>query len=130
MGVIKYRSKYPVIHQAPGLGLLFRNMNAGDWTMIGSLTAVSFPVGYWIGSGYGKGIKSPMMWMSVLAASTAGLTAGMMRSAGRILGLQPNQAEAAQYKYRLDFSDYQVRTEPFRTVIEEELQEIQDNPRY
>lgn len=130
MGVLKYRSQYPVIHQSPGFGVLIRNISNRDWLTVAGLTAVSFPIGFWIGSGYGKGIRTPMVCLTVVAGAGAGFTAAILRTAGYLMGLQPNQPLAARHKYRLDFTDYQVRTEPFRTVIEEELQEIQDNPRY
>lgn len=129
MGVIKYRSKYPVIHQGPGLGLLLSNMNVKDWGIFAGLTALSFPVGYMCG-GVSSKVRVPMMWFTVACGSAAGLAAGILRSSGRLMGLTANQSESKYYKYRLDFPDYQVRTEPFRTLIEEELQEIQDNPRY
>ena len=70
------------------------------------------------------------MWFTAIAGSGAGLTAGLLRSSGRILGLTPNADEVRKYKYRLDYNDYQVRVEPYRTVTEEEREEIRDNPRY
>lgn len=111
------------------MGLLLSNMNRKDWGIWAALTALSFPVGYMSGNVGGKA-RVPIMWFTVAIGTTAGLTAGILRSGGRLMGLTPNQEEAASYKYRLDFPDYQVRTEPFRTVIDQELQEIQDNPRY
>jgi cytochrome c biogenesis protein CcdA len=129
MGVIKYRPQYPIITMQPGFGLLVRNMNQRDWSIFAGITAVSFPIGYLCGT-VGKSIRTPLMWFAVAAGSSAGFLGGLLRSSGRLMGLSPNQAEAARYKYRLDITDYQVRTEPFRTVVEEELEEIQDNPRY
>ena len=129
MGVLKYRAEYPIIHQAPGFGLIFRNMNFGDYTRWAALTAVAFPIGYTAGN-FSRQTRMPFMWFTVAVASSAGLAAGLLRSSGRLLGLTSNQAEASQYKYRLDYTDYQVRTEPFRNLTEEEREEIQDNPRY
>lgn len=118
-----------MIHSAPGFGLIFRNMNLRDYSYWAGLTAISFPVGYFAGN-ISRQTRAPFMWFTVAVGSSAGLVAGLLRSSGRLLGLTPNQAEARSYKYRLDHTDYQVRTEPFRTVTEEEREEIRDNPRY
>lgn len=75
-------------------------------------------------------LRTRMMVVTTVIGAAGGFVAGLIRSGNRLMGLAPNQGEASHYKYRLDITDYQVRTEPFRTVIEEELQEIQDNPRY
>ena len=129
MGILKYRPQYPIITMQPGLGLMFRNMNKRDWSIFAGITAVSFPIGYLCGT-VGKQARSPFMWFAVALGSSAGLLGGLLRSSGRLMGLSPNQAESKYYKYRLDQDNYQVRVEPFRTIIEEELEEIQDNPRY
>lgn len=129
MGVLKYRPEFPVIHQSPGLGLLFRSMNLSDYGYWAGLTAVAFPAGYFSATGL-PALRNRFMWFAVAVGTTAGLTAGILRSGGRLLGLKPNADLVKQYKYRQDFTDYQVRTEPFRIITEEEQQEIFDNPRY
>lgn len=126
MGVIKYRAPNPVIHQAPGPALLISNFNRYDYAIWAGITVTAFPIGYSIG---GKA-RNHLMWTTAVLGFVAGFTGNLIRSGGRLMGYTDNQEEAAFYKWRKDFSKYQVRVEPFRTIIEEELHEITDNPRY
>lgn len=126
MAVTKYRSKYPVIHANPRLMLVIKNFNKNDYITMLGLTGISFPIGYYI---------SPMKKIhtasyAALFGALAGLFMGIRNSAYRFLGIFPNQDLVKKYPYRLDYYDYQVRTEPFREIVEEELMEIEDSPRY
>lgn len=126
MVVTKYRSKYPVIHSNPGLSLLIQNISKKDFITMLGLTGISIPIGYYV---------SPMKKIhtasfAALFGATAGFVMAIRNSAYRLIGLSPNQDLVKKYPYRLDYYDYQVRTEPFREIVLEEELEIEDSPRY
>jgi len=122
----KYRSKYPIITNTPTFKLALSNMNKRDWAISIGLPLLSLPVGFAIGAPFRK----PVMWGCFIVVLPAGFLLGIRDSARRLQGRRENPEEVAKYKYRLDMEPYQVRVEPLRKITEEELEEIEDNPRW
>jgi len=83
-------------------------------------------------AGYAVGYpaRKMVMWGIVVCALPVGFFYGLRNSARRLQGRAENLDEVRYYKYRLDTYPFQVRVEPLRQLIDEELEEIEDTARW
>lgn len=126
MGYTKYRPRYPVISNNPSLSLVFKNVRSNELLLWSAVTLGSLPLGY-----FSSPIRRlPIALTAAVIGFSAGFTYCFQQSGLRFLGHKENADLVKKYPYRLDYTDYQVRTEPFREIIDEEDNDIHLTPRY
>lgn len=91
--------KYPVVDRTPGIGKTVGNFSFSDYTTWATVTALCFP------AGYAAGMKTPLMARpSMFVGGGLGALAGFIlayqNSAGRLMGLKPNDKEVNKYLQR------------------------------
>lgn len=91
MGVIFDEPKYPVIDKAPGFLKTVGNFSMSDYTTFLGTTAVCAPFGYLVGSP--SSMRMSSMWAGLTIGATAGFILCYQNSAGRLMGLKPNDKE-------------------------------------
>ncbi|CAL8462245.1 g1776 [Coccomyxa elongata] len=91
MGVIFDEPKYPVIDKAPGFWQTVGNFNLTDYAVFAGTAAICGPFGYYVGTP--PPIRLPSMWAGLTLGATAGFMLAYQNSAGRLMGLKPNDRE-------------------------------------
>jgi len=91
MGVIFDEPKYPVIDKAPGFWKTVGNYSLSDYTTLLGATALCAPYGYYVGSP--SNMRMSSMWAGLTIGATAGFIMAYQNSAGRLMGLKPNDKE-------------------------------------
>ncbi|KAK9906868.1 hypothetical protein WJX75_009403 [Coccomyxa subellipsoidea] len=91
MGVIFDEPKYPVIDKAPGFWKTVSNFSVSDCAIFGGTAAICGPLGYYVGTP--AIIRVPSMWAGLTLGATAGFMMAYQNSAGRLMGLKPNDRE-------------------------------------
>lgn len=94
--VLLDEAKFPVVDKAPSFWKTVGNFSFNDYATWAVVTGLCTPVGYV------AGMRTPLMARpSMVTAATLGATCGFMlafqNSAGRLLGLKPNDKEVNKY---------------------------------
>ncbi|BBN19587.1 hypothetical protein MPTK1_8g11910 [Marchantia polymorpha subsp. ruderalis] len=96
MGIFLDEPKFPVIDRSPSAGTTVGNFNFSDYLKITAITAGSLPVGYLAGGSVH--IRGPSMYTAGLIGLMGGFMFAYQCSAGRLMGMFPNDGEVARYK--------------------------------
>ncbi|CAK0736344.1 hypothetical protein CVIRNUC_000731 [Coccomyxa viridis] len=91
MGVIFDEPKYPVIDKAPGFWKTVGNFSIGDYTTFAVTSGFCAPFGYFVGTP--SSMRMSSMWAGLTLGATAGFIMAYQNSAGRLMGLKPNDKE-------------------------------------
>lgn len=91
MGVIFDEPKYPVIDKAPGFLKTVGNFTLSDYITFLATTGFCAPFGYFVGSP--SNMRMPSMYAGLTIGATAGFIMAYQNSAGRLMGLKPNDKE-------------------------------------
>ncbi|KAH9543218.1 hypothetical protein CY35_13G052100 [Sphagnum magellanicum] len=96
MGILLDGPKFPVIERAPSAATTISNFNFTDWLRVTAVTSASIPVGYLAGGSVN--IRGPSMYTAGLIGLMGGFMYAYQCSAGRLMGMFPNDDEVARYK--------------------------------
>ncbi|KAG0578029.1 hypothetical protein M758_5G192200 [Ceratodon purpureus] len=96
MGIFLDEPKYPVIERNPTAASTISNFNFSDYVRISAMTGVSLPVGFLAGGSVN--IRGPSMYTAGIIGLMGGFMYAYQCSAGRLMGMFPNEEEVARYK--------------------------------
>uniref|UniRef100_A0A0D6R8D1 NADH-ubiquinone oxidoreductase 21kDa subunit N-terminal domain-containing protein n=2 Tax=Araucariaceae TaxID=25664 RepID=A0A0D6R8D1_ARACU len=92
------KPEYPVIDKNPPFTKTVGNFSMLDYLRVGTITGVSIPVGYLAGGNCN--LRGPSMVTAGIIGIMGGFMYAYQNSAGRLMGLFPNDEDVAYYKKR------------------------------
>lgn len=96
MGIFLDEPKFPVIERNPTASSTISNFSFSDYVRITAITGASLPVGFLAGGSVN--IRGPSMYTAGIIGLMGGFMYAYQCSAGRLMGMFPNEGEVARHK--------------------------------